>query len=114
MTSKNWSRRSGRGCAIISLLSALTQTPAALAQTPAAAQTPAIAVLDAADAVQWQTWTKDLGWAVIAPKLPEGAPANPALDLRVQALAAAVKAAVQSGAVDGSHVYLAGRGEAAA
>ena len=28
---------------------------------------PAIALLDAADAAQWQNWTRELGWQVIAP-----------------------------------------------
>ena len=66
--------------------------------------------MDAADAVQWQNWTRDLGWRVIA---PEGAPgAN--IDQRVQSLAAAVVAAIRDGSVDPARVYLAGRGDAAA
>jgi predicted esterase len=77
-----------------------------------------VALLDAADQAQWQTWTANLGWRVITPVFPEGSPAagaaNPSIDVRVQALAAAVSAAIQSGAVDAAHVYLAGRGEAAA
>jgi hypothetical protein len=55
-----------------------------------------------------------LGWRVITPVFPEGTPPNPSIDVRVQALAATVSAAIQSGAVDAAHVYLAGRGEAAA
>ena len=68
-------------------------------------------MLDTAEAAQWQTWTKDLGWKVIA---PAGLPANVAIDARVQAAAQAVNQAVQSGAVDPAHIYIAGRGEAAA
>lgn len=124
MTSKNWPRRSARACGIISLLAALAarpgwpQTPAqpavAAPSSAAGAKTPAIAVFDDAEAAQWQSWTKDLGWRVIAPVFPAGTPANPAIDVRVQALAGAVSAAIQSGTVDAARVYLAGRGEAAA
>ena len=38
--------------------------------------------MDGADAVQWQSWTRELGWQVIA---PEGA-ADKNIDLRVLAL----------------------------
>ena len=71
---------------------------------------PAIALLDAADAAQWQNWTRELGWQVIA---PEGANI-PNIDARVQALATAVEAAIQNGSVDPARVYIAGRGDAAA
>jgi hypothetical protein len=71
---------------------------------------PAIALVDAADTVQWQNWTRDLGWQVIA--------ADPAagtnIDQRVLALGAKVDAAIKSGTVDAGRVYLAGRGDAAA
>ena len=71
---------------------------------------PAIALLDAADAVQWQNWTHELGWQVIAP------PAAPEADIdtRVRSLAAAVEAAIQNGSVDAARVYIAGRGDAVA
>jgi hypothetical protein len=67
-------------------------------------------LVDGADAPQWQTWTKDLGWQVIAP----AADANPSIDVRVQALASAVEAAIRNAGVDPERVYLAGRGSAAA
>ena len=107
MTSKNWPNGFAGACATISLL----LCPLA-AQQPAPEQkaAPAIALIDAADAVQWQNWTRELGWRVIA---PEGAP-NANIDIRVQALAAAVGAAIQNGSVDPARVYLAGRGDAAA
>src|ERR1051325_5555763 len=69
----------------------------------ASAQTPAIAVLDPADAPQWEAWTKDAGWRVI----PAPAAGNP--DATVLALAGAVRDAIKSG-VDPARVYLAGRG----
>lgn len=71
---------------------------------------PAIALLDAADAVQWQNWTHELGWQVIAPAAAPGAD----IDTRVRGLAAAVEAAIQNGSVDPACVYIAGRGDAAA
>jgi predicted esterase len=70
---------------------------------------PAIALMDGADALQWQNWTRELGWQVIA---ADGAP-DKNIDLRVLALAAKVEAAIKSGTVDASRVYLAGRGEGA-
>ena len=51
---KNWSNGFGRACATISLL----LCPLAAQQSKA----PAVALLDAADAVQWQNWTGELGW----------------------------------------------------
>jgi hypothetical protein len=80
-------------------------------QTPFAPQTksPAIALMDAADAPQWETWAKGAGWRVITP-----AKAETAIDLRVQALASAVQQAIQADAVDPARVYVAGRGDAAA
>jgi predicted esterase len=80
------------------------------AQTPAQTKTPAIALIDAADAPQWQTWTKGVGWQVVtAAGLPDAD-----VDTRARALAAAVAEAVKSGSVDPTRVYLAGRNEAAA
>ncbi|MBZ5728890.1 MAG: hypothetical protein LAP87_28410 [Acidobacteriia bacterium] len=88
-----------------------------IAAEAAPAKTPAIALLDGADAAQWQAWSKPLGWQVISAEAPAGAPAPDAppagIDARVQALAAAVETAVKSGAVDAARVYLAGRGDSA-
>ena len=69
-----------------------------------------IALLDSADAAQWQTWTKDSGWRILTAPIEEEA----SLDKRVQALAAKVAESVQGGAADPARVYIAGRGEAAA
>ena len=60
--------------------------------------------------MQWQNWTRELGWQVIAPAAAPGAD----IDTRVRALAAAVEAAIQNGSVDPARVYIAGRGDAAA
>ena len=56
MTSKNWSKRSVLACGI-SLLFRV-----GIAAEAAPAKTPAIALLDGADAAQWQAWSKPLGW----------------------------------------------------
>jgi predicted esterase len=101
MISKNWSRRSVLVCGISLLACALA---------PAQTRTPAIALIDAADAAQWQTWTKSVGWQVItAAGMPD---AN--IDVQARALAAAVAEAVKNGSVDPARVYLAGRNESAA
>jgi predicted esterase len=102
MTSRNWPNEFVRACAIISLV----------VWWPLGAQTrvPAIALLDAADAAQWQNWTHEAGWQVIA---PAGAPGTD-IDSRVRALAAAVESAIQNGSVDPARVYIAGRGDASA
>ena len=71
---------------------------------------PAIALMDAADAAQWQTWTAPLGWQVISAE--GGADKN--IDLRVLSLGEKVQSAIKNGAVDASRVYLAGRGDGAA
>jgi len=107
MISKNWFGKSVRACGTISLLACGWIT--AQAQPQAQAKTPAIALIDAADAPQWQTWAQAVGWRVVT---FSGAPAN--IDLRVEALAAAVQDAIQNSGVDAGHVYLAGRGDAAA
>ena len=77
---------------------------------PAQTKTPAVALFDADDAVQWRVWTREPGWQVIA---PPGTPA-PDIDSRVRALAAAVESAIQGGSVDPARVYIAGRGDAVA
>ena len=110
MKSRSWSRKSVLVCGIISLLA---RGAAAAQATPA--KSPALVLVDGADAAQWRTWTKDLGWQVIAPAGPGGRPAaNANIDLRVQALASAVEAAIRNAGVDPGRVYLAGRGSAAA
>ena len=79
MKLRNWSRKSVLVCGVISLLAG----GAARAQS-ASAKSPAIVLVDGADAAQWQTWTKDVGWQVIAPAADT---ANTNIDVRVQALA---------------------------
>src|ERR1051325_6984742 len=99
MRLKNSSRRSVLAFAITSLLCS-----AAAAQQ----RTPAIALIDAADAPQWQGWAKDSGWGVMA--APQS---DAAIDLKVQALEKAVQEAIRSD-VDPARIYIAGRGDAAA
>jgi predicted esterase len=86
--------------------------PGAAAQQEAPAKTPAFALLTAADAAQWQTWAKGAGWQVITP--PAGLPQEAAMDVRAQALAAAVQEAIRNSGADPARVYLAGRGAASA
>jgi hypothetical protein len=102
MTSKNWPNGFARACATISLLWCWP--------LGAQAAAPAVALLDAGDAAQWQGWTRDLGWQLIVP--PDAAAAD--VDSRVRALASAVEGAIRDGSVDPARVYIAGRGEAAA
>jgi len=104
MISRSWPNGFARACAAISLL------PVALAAQPAAAKIPAIALVDAADAVQWQTLTQELGWRVIA--ADTAAATTP--DQRALALAARVDTEIKSGAIDPARIYLAGRGDASA
>jgi len=106
MRLKSWPGRSARACAIISLLAGGVPAAAA-AQSPAAAPVPAIALVDAADAPQWQALAASTGWRVIVPAAAD----NP--DARVQALEAAVLEAEKQGA-DPERIYLAGRGAATA
>jgi hypothetical protein len=71
---------------------------------------PAIALVDAADAAQWQSLAAEVGWQVLfAPADPD---AN--IDKRVQALSLKVEEAVKAGTADPSRIYIAGRGESAA
>src|SRR5271157_5235238 len=105
MKSRSWSRKFVLACGIISLLAR-----AVAAAQDAPAKSPAIVLVDGADAAQWRTLTKDLGWQVIAPA--DAPDANP--DVRVQALTSAVEAAIRNAGVDAGRVYLAGRGSAAA
>ena len=105
MTSRNWPKEFVRACATISLLLVWP-----LAGQTTRTKTPAVALLDPGDAAQWQNWTREAGWQVIA---AAGVPA-PDIDSRLRALAAAVESAIQSGSVDPERVYIAGRGDAAA
>jgi hypothetical protein len=109
MISRNWPNEFVRACATISLL---LGWPLAGQNKPPAAQTktPAVALLDPSDTVQWQNWTREAGWQVIA---AAGVPA-PDIDSRLRALAAAVESAIQSGSADPARVYIAGRGDASA
>jgi len=105
-------QRPGVACALVLAVCGCldAQTPAELPRPAASsAKTPAIALIDSTDAAQWQAWAQGVGWTVIAPPA-----STAAIDLRVQALATAVQEAIQKGAVDPSHIYLGGRGDAAA
>ena len=97
---KNWLKKFALVCAAISGI-----TGGCLA----AAGSPAVAVLDAAEAAQWKTVADPAGWKVIA---PAAAAAN--IDARIQALAAAVREASANGGVDAARVYMGGRGDGAA
>ena len=109
MISRNWPNEFVRACATISLL---LGWPLAGQNKPPAAQTktPAVALLDPSDTLQWQNWTREAGWQVI---VAAGVPA-PDIDSRLRALAAAVESAIQSGSADPARVYIAGRGDASA
>lgn len=98
MRSRNWPKKFALACATISVLAA---------QQPAPASVPAIALVDPADAPQWQALAKAVGWRVITSTAADSP------DTRVQALADAVAQAVKDG-VDPARVYLAGRGANAA
>jgi hypothetical protein len=101
---KGWRTRSAAACATISLLAAT-----AWADGVSSAK-PAIVLMDAADAPQWQSWIQPLGWQVIAPSLPPNTP----IDRRVEALENAVLDAISKGIADRARLYLAGRGDASA
>jgi hypothetical protein len=105
-------RRSALVCATSILAGGLAWAQPAEPPRPAEPRkkAPLVALLDAADTAQWQTWTAPAGWQVVS--VPDDPAAN--IDKRVQALAAKVEEAVQAGAADPSRVYVAGRGESAA
>ncbi len=92
-------------------MAARGQTELPVPKPAPSSKSPAVAVLDPSEVEQWQGWTKEVGWKVIA---PQALPANVNIDARVQAVAKAVGQAVQSDGVDPAHIYVAGRGEAAA
>jgi predicted esterase len=102
MKSRSWPRRSVPACGIISLLAC------GLAAAQGSAKAPAIALVDPADAPQWEALAKGAGWRVITP----GPAENP--DARALAVADAVRKAEAAGGIDPGRVYLAGRGGAAA
>src|ERR1035441_8145602 len=81
MISRNWPNEFVRACATISLL---LGWPLAGQNKPPAAQTktPAVALLDPSDTLQWQNWTREAGWQVI---VAAGVPA-PDIDSRLRAL----------------------------
>jgi hypothetical protein len=80
----------------------------ALAQAPK--PSPAIALIDPADATQWEGLIAGSGWQILAGPLEPDAN----IDKRVQTLAAKVDEAVKAGTVDASRVYIAGRSDASA
>jgi len=100
MRSRNWPRGFVPACAI-SLLAA------ALASAQPAPKTPAVAVLDAGDVPRWEAWTKQFGWQVIAPTVPAGAN----IDVRVQAVEAAVAQAIAKSGADPARIYLVALGD---
>ena len=102
MISKNWSRRFAIVCATSVFAAGLTW-----AQAPKPA--PAIALVDGADAPQWQSLIEGSGWQLIT--VPPDPEAN--IDKRVQALGLKVEEAVKAGTADFSRIYVAGRGDAA-
>ncbi len=65
---------------------------------------------NAADPARWREWAGQKGWRLIA---VEGASTDN-IDMRVQALEAAVRAAIQDGSADDSRIYLVGSGAASA
>jgi len=101
---KSWLGKSVLACGTINLLAWHA------AAQPAANAKPAIALVDTADLSQWQTWSKEIGWQTLVPSVANDA----AMDVRVEALGAAVRDAIHSGSVDPARIYLAGRGAAAA
>jgi dienelactone hydrolase len=101
---RSWLRKSVLACATISLLAGRPAT----AQTPAVQ--PAIALIDAADRSQVESWANRKGWRVIGPM----AAATGNIDTRVQDLEAAVLEAKKNGSVDPSRIYMMGRAGSAA
>jgi hypothetical protein len=106
MISKNWSRRSATVCTISILAVGVVWAQPAQPAKPA----PAIALVDAADAPQWQSLISGSGWQILTATAEQ----DSNFDKRVQALALKVEEAVKAGTVDASRVYVAGRGDASA
>src|SRR5258708_20644600 len=108
MISKNSSSAFAPACATTNFITLLMlEVTLALCAPLAAQPKPAIALIDAADAAQWQTWARDTTWQILTAPAPASGSANPSIDARVQALAAPVEAAIRSGAIDPAHVYIA-------
>ena len=105
MTLKNWSKRFALVCAT----SLLAGGPIWAQPSQAKKPVPAIALMDAADAAQWQSLIAGAGWQIVTASVDAGAN----IDKRVQALALKVDEAVKAGTVDASRIYVAGRGESA-
>jgi dienelactone hydrolase len=101
---RSWLRKSVLACATISLLAGVPAT------AQSAAAQPAIALIDAADRPQVESWTSRKGWRLIAPM----ATATSNIDTRVQGLEAAVLEATKSGSVDPARIYVVGRDGSAA
>ena len=101
---KSWPGKSALGFATISLVAGLA------AAQPVSSAKPAIALVDASDLSQWQTWCKEIGWQTLAPPVA----ADAAIDTRVEALASLIRNGIKNGSVDPARVYLAGRGAATA
>jgi predicted esterase len=100
---KSWPKKFALGC-IISL--GVCQK---LQAQPLPAKPPALAVLDEAEAGQWQAWAKDAAWRVIRP--PAG---QSDIDLRIKTLESAVQEAIKSSAADPQRIYLVGKDAEAA
>jgi len=109
MISKNWLSESVRVCAISSVVGLLA-CAFLRAQPPQVTRKPAVALLDPADAADWQKWTGEIGWQLIL----WPAPPDSNIDTRVLNLASAVDAAVKAGTADPLRVYVVARGEASA
>ena len=100
---RNWHAAFALAWSISSLLAG-----AAAAQP--AGRKPAFAVADPKDAPHWQAVAEEAGWLTI---VPGGADTDTG-DTRVQALSTAVRGAIVNAGADPAHIYLAGRGDAAA
>lgn len=103
MISRSWPGKFAAVCAI-------SWFAAAPGWTQPAKVPPAIALVDPADAAQWQSLTSEMGWQILTAPVDESAN----IDKRVQALALKVEEAVKAGTADASRIYVAGRGDSAA
>jgi predicted esterase len=102
MTLKSWSRKSALGCII-----SLAVCECIQAQPPA--KPPALAVLDASEAGQWQALAKGAGWRLVTAPVGQSD-----IELRIKALESAVQDEVKSSAADPQRVYLVGKDSEAA
>ncbi len=107
MRSRSWSNGFTRAWCTISLLGCgalAAQQPAAAPAAPSG-KSPAVALLDASEAAQWN-WAKDMGWQIILPKA--GSASATGIDAQVQALAAGVQDAIANANADPAQIFLAG------